>query len=198
MSLDKILSIGGKPGLYKLLTQTRTGFVAESLVDKKRISVSFQNNVSILSEIAIYTLDEELPLPEIFTKIKAKENGGQTSVSHKDDKLKLEEYFFELVPEYDEDRVYPSDIKKVIQWYNLLHKNGLQTLHHREIPPRKSSISPIISLYTYTYFLPNRSAVNDRSSHSFAQGKVPDWPGVLCNLPIPCFPVCSSLIRSSR
>ena len=125
MSLDKILSIGGRPGLYKLLTQTRTGFVAESLVDKKRISVGFQNNVSVLSEIAIYTLDEELPLREVFTKIQVKEKGGKTSVGHKEDKLKLEEYFFDLVPDYDEDRVYPSDIKKVIQWYNLLHENGI-------------------------------------------------------------------------
>ena len=125
MSLDKILSIGGKPGLYRLLTQTRTGFVAESLIDKKRISVGIHSNVSLLSEIAIYTLEEELPLKEVFSKIRDKENGGKTSVSHKEDKLKLEEYFFELVPEYDEDRVYPSDIKKVIQWYNLLHESGI-------------------------------------------------------------------------
>ena len=125
MSLDKILSIGGRPGLYKMLTQTRTGFVAESLIDKKKITVGLQNNVSVLSEIAIYTLDKELPLPDVFTKIKAKENGGKTSVGHKEDKLKLEEYFFELIPDYDEDRVYPSDIKKVIQWYNLLHDNGI-------------------------------------------------------------------------
>ena len=125
MSLDKILSIGGKPGLYKLLTQTRTGFVAESLIDSRRITVGIQSNVSLLSEIAIYTLDEELPLKEVFNKIKEKEQGGKTSVGHKDEKIKLEEYFFELVPDYDEDRVYPSDIKKVIQWYNLLHDNGI-------------------------------------------------------------------------
>ncbi len=126
MSLDKILSIGGKPGLYKLLTQTRTGFVAESLIDKKRITVGLHNNVSLLSEIAIYTLEKELPLSEVFLKIKEKEKGGKTSVGPKEDKLKLEEYFFELVPDYDEDRVYPSDIKKVIQWYNLLHDNGIR------------------------------------------------------------------------
>ena len=95
------------------------------LSTKKKISVGLQNNVSVLSEIAIYTLDEELPLREVFTKIQAKENGGKTSVGHKEDKLKLEEYFFDLVPDYDEDRVYPSDIKKVIQWYNLLHENGI-------------------------------------------------------------------------
>jgi len=125
MSLDKILSIGGKPGLYKLLTQTRTGFVAESLIDGKKVTVGMSNNVSVLSEIAIFTLQEELPLRSVFKKIQEKENGGKTSIGHKDDKLKLEEYFFEVVPDYDEDRVYPSDIKKVIQWYNLLHKNGI-------------------------------------------------------------------------
>ncbi len=125
MSLDKILSIGGRPGLYKLLTQTRTGFVAESLIDKKRISVGINSNVSLLSEIAVYTLEEELPLREVFTKIKSKENGGKTSVGPKEEKIKLEEYFFEVIPDYDEDRVYPSDIKKIIQWYNLLHDNGI-------------------------------------------------------------------------
>ncbi|WP_372974211.1 DUF5606 domain-containing protein [Muriicola sp.] len=125
MSLDKILSIGGKPGLFKLLTQTRSGFVAESLLDGKKVTVGMTNNVSVLSEIAIFTLEEELPLKAVFNKIKEKENGGKTSIGHKEDKIKLEEYFFEVVPNYDEDRVYPSDIKKVIQWYNLLHKHGI-------------------------------------------------------------------------
>lgn len=125
MSLDKILSIGGKPGLFKLVTQTRTGFVAESLLDGKRITVGMTSNVSVLSEIAIFTLEEELPLVTVFKKIQEKENGGKTSVGHKEDKLKLEEYFFEVIPDYDEDRVYPSDIKKVIQWYNLLHQHGI-------------------------------------------------------------------------
>ncbi|PKA97040.1 hypothetical protein B0O79_0688 [Flavobacteriaceae bacterium MAR_2009_75] len=125
MSLDKVLSIGGKPGLYKLVTQTRNGFVAESLLDKKRITVSMRSNVSVLSEIAIYTLDEELPLREVFLKIQVKEKGGKTSIGHKEEKIKLEEYFFEILPNYDEDRVYASDIKKVIQWYNILLENGI-------------------------------------------------------------------------
>lgn len=125
MSLDKILSIGGKPGLYKLLTQTRSGFVAESLLDGKKITVGFKNNVSVLSEIAIYTLEEEVPLREVFQNIQKKEDGGMTSVGHKDDKLKLEEYFFEILPNYDEDRVYMSDIKKVVQWYNILLEQGI-------------------------------------------------------------------------
>ena len=125
MSLDKILSIGGKPGLFKLITQTRSGFVAESLLDGKKITVGLRSNVSILSEIAIYTLEEELPLREVFQKIQVKEKGGKTSIPHKSEKIKLEEYFFEVLPNYDEDRVYGSDIKKVIQWYNLLHENGV-------------------------------------------------------------------------
>lgn len=125
MSLDKILSISGKPGLYQIVTQTRTGAVVESLIDKKRITVGAHSNISILSEIAIYTLTEEVPLREVLKSIKEKENGEQTSISHKDSKIKLEEFFFEVLPEYDEDRVYASDIKKVIQWYNILQKNDL-------------------------------------------------------------------------
>lgn len=124
MSLEKILSISGKPGLYQLKSQTRSGLLAESIVDGKKISVSARQNVSLLSEIAIYTLTEELPLSEVFSKISKKENGGE-AISHKSSKDELEEYFFEVLPEYDEDRVYPGDIKKVIQWYNLLTKNGI-------------------------------------------------------------------------
>ncbi len=124
MSLDKILAISGKPGIYELKTQTRSGFVAESLLDGKRISVGLRHNVSILSEIAIYTLTEEIPLREVFEKIKTKEDGGPT-INHKVSKDELEEFFFNVIPDYDEDRVYPSDIKKVVQWYNILQKNDL-------------------------------------------------------------------------
>ena len=124
MSLDKILTISGKPGLYQLQNQTRNGFLAISLIDGKKISVSARQNVSILAEIAIYTLTKELPLSEVFTKIFDKEKGGE-AISHKSTKDELEEYFFEILPDYDEDRVYPSDIKKIVQWYNLLTKNGI-------------------------------------------------------------------------
>lgn len=139
MSLEKILAISGKPGLYKLVTQTRGGFVAESLIDKKRLSVRIQQNVSLLSEIAIYTLTEEVPLKQVFKNIKDKENGAQTSVNPKDSKDKLEEYFFDVLPNYDEDRVYASDIKKIIQWYNLLHEH--QMLDNLETEVETSSVS---------------------------------------------------------
>lgn len=138
MSLDKILSISGKPGLYKIVAQTRAGFVAESLIDKKKMSINMHSNVSMLSEIAIYTLTEELPLREVFKKIKEKENGKSTSISHKDSKDVLEEYFFEILPDYDEDRVYASDIKKVIQWYNLLQAQDLLNFLDEESETPKS------------------------------------------------------------
>lgn len=128
MGLEKVLAISGKPGLYKLVTQTRGGFVAESLMDGKRLSISLQNNVSVLSEIAIYTLTEEVPLYKVLGKIRDKENSKICSVKPKDGKDKLEEYFFDVLPDYDEDRVYASDIKKVVQWYNLLQKHEMLNL----------------------------------------------------------------------
>lgn len=124
MKLDKVMSISGKPGLYELKTQTRGGFVAESMLDGKKITVNLRHNVSLLSEIAIYTYTEEVPLREVFQKIQEKEN-GEEAISHKESKNKLEEYFSDVLPDYDEDRVYTSDIKKIIQWYNLLVSKGV-------------------------------------------------------------------------
>lgn len=124
MKLDKVLAISGKPGLYQLQSQTRSGFLAISLLDGKRITVGLRNNVSLLSEIAIYTLEEEKPLREVFSAIKEKENGQKTAISHKAEKHELEEYFFSVLPNYDEDKVFANDIRKIIQWYNLLIDKG--------------------------------------------------------------------------
>ena len=120
MNLTKVLAISGKPGLYHLETQTRSGFLATSLADGKRISVGIRNNVSLLSEIAIYTLEKEVPLTEVFTNMKNFEDGKEARISPKSDGATLEEYFSQVLPNYDRDRVYASDIKKIIQWYNLL------------------------------------------------------------------------------
>ena len=124
MKLNQILTISGKPGLYQLQSRTRSGFLALSLLDQKRISIGLRNNVSLLSEIAIYTLEGEKPLEEVFKAIKEKENGQKTAVSHKATEDELEAYFFSVIPKYDEDKVYPSDIKKIIQWYNILIDKG--------------------------------------------------------------------------
>ena len=124
MSLEKIIAISGKPGLYELISQTRGGFLVTSLADGKKQSISMRNNVSVLSEIAIYTYDEEVPLKDVFKSIFKKENGGE-AINHKSSKKELENYFQEVLPSYDEDRVYASDIKKIVQWYNLLQKTDL-------------------------------------------------------------------------
>jgi len=126
MGLDKILAISGKPGLYELTAQTRGGFVAKSMLDGRKIAVNMRHNVSILSEIAIYTYTEEIPLGEVFQKISEKEDGKET-ISHKVSKKEMEDFFSEILPDYDEDRVYASDMKKIIQWYNLLVANGMTT-----------------------------------------------------------------------
>lgn len=131
MELEKVLSISGKPGLYELKAQTRGGFVAESMLDGKKISVNIRHNVSLLSEIAVYTYTEEVPLREIFQKIYEKENGGE-AISPKESKAKLESYFAEVLPDYDVDRVYISDIKKIMQWYNLLVSKGVTSFEKSE------------------------------------------------------------------
>ena len=124
MNLEKILSISGKPGLYALKVQTRSGFIAESLLDGKKITVGLKVNVSLLSEISIYTYNEEKPLADIMRIIAIKEDNGP-AISHKEDNAKLITYFTEILPEYDSERVYPSDIKKVLNWYNLLQSKGM-------------------------------------------------------------------------
>lgn len=126
MGIEKILAISGKPGLYELKLQTRTGFVAESLLDGKKITVGLRSNVSLLSEISVYTYDGEKRLSEVLRAIAEKEDNGP-ALSHKEDNAKLETYFREVLPDFDEDRVYASDIKKILNWYNLLQPKGLVT-----------------------------------------------------------------------
>lgn len=124
MNVEKILAISGKPGLYDLKIQTRSGFVAESLLDGKKITVGMKSNVSLLSEISMYTHTEERPLVEIMRAIAVKENEGP-AISHKEDNAALLAYFKQIVPDYDEERVYLSDIKKVLNWYNILQAKGM-------------------------------------------------------------------------
>ena len=124
MNLEKVLAISGKPGLYLLKVQTRTGFVAESLIDGKKITVGLKSNVSLLSETSIYTNDAEKPLAEVMRNIAIKEDNGP-ALSHKESNDKMTAYFLEILPDYDQDRVYPSDIKKVLNWYGILQAKGM-------------------------------------------------------------------------
>jgi len=123
MKDTRIISVAGKPGLYKLLTSTKGGVIAESLIDKKRTMVPF-TGISALDEIAIYTYSEEIPLWKVFDSI-AEKLEMKEAISHKSPAHELNTFFREILPEYDEERVYPSHIKKVIQWYNILLDTGL-------------------------------------------------------------------------
>lgn len=143
MNLEKILSISGKPGLYELKVQTRTGFVAESLLDGKKSTVGLKVNVSLLSEISIYTINEEKPLTEVMRNIAIKENEGP-AISHKEDNAKLVAYFTEILPEYDSERVYPSDIKKVLNWYNLLQSKGLVSKEEPKVENAEEVLESVV------------------------------------------------------
>ncbi|MDG1778578.1 MAG: DUF5606 domain-containing protein [Flavobacteriaceae bacterium] len=137
MALDNILAISKKPGLYKLINPSRGGYIVESFLDQKRTFVKADKNLSLLSDISIYTLDGEISLSEVFDKIYEKENGTETSTSPNASKDDLEEYLFSVLPNFDEDRVYPSDIKKLLRWYNLLVSLDIFGTSDQEISTEK-------------------------------------------------------------
>jgi argininosuccinate lyase len=122
MTLEKIVAISGKPGLYQIISQSAKGLIVESLIDKKRMPVNALQNVSVLNDIAIYTHEGEEPLRTIFKTIAEKVENKEV-LDHKESNDKLTDFFSEILPNYDEERVYASNIKKVVQWYNLLAKN---------------------------------------------------------------------------
>lgn len=121
MDLSKILSISGKPGLYKMVAQSKNGAIVESLADKKRFPAFASERISSLEEISIFTNDEDMHLKDVLKAIHEKQN-GEKAIDHKSDPKKLKEFFEAAIPDYDQDRVYVSDIKKVLNWYNLLHE----------------------------------------------------------------------------
>ena len=124
MSLEKILAISKKPGLFKLVNPSRGGYIVTSMLDQRRSFVKMGKNLSLLSEISVYTLEAELPLADVFKKIFKKENGKKSTINPKASKDALEAYFFSVLPNFDENRVYSSDIKKIMKWYNLLVEDG--------------------------------------------------------------------------
>ncbi len=123
--LKKILSISGKPGLYKLVSTSKTITLVESLIDKKRLPIYPQEKIVSLGEIAIYTLEDEIPLKDVFTKIKENENGEKIADDVKSSNKEMFSYFETVLPTYDKEKVYASDIKKIINWYNLLIENNI-------------------------------------------------------------------------
>ncbi len=130
--LKEILSISGKPGLFKLISQGKNMFLAESLADKKRVPVYPRDKVVSLGDIAIYTEDEDIPLSVVLTNIKIKEKEQPIQINSNIQPSELRAYFETVLPEFDKERVYPSDIKKVMGWYNLLIKSGFTNFEKKE------------------------------------------------------------------
>ena len=118
--LKEILSVTGKPGLFKLVSQGKNMLIVESLIDGKRIPAYTKDKVVSLGDIAIFTETAEVPLGEVLEALKAKENAAVSSLDPKADNDKLRKYMGEILPDYDRERVYPSDIRKLISWYNIL------------------------------------------------------------------------------
>ena len=140
MNLEGIINVSGKPGLYKVVSRGKNAVIAESLTDGKKIPLFAHNQSNMLDEISIYTYDDTKPLSEILDAIAIKET-AEKALSHKSSTTQLTDYFREILADYDEERVYISDIKKVIQWYNAMQQYGLIKLpksKKRKNPSKKA------------------------------------------------------------
>ncbi len=124
MNLKDLMAISGESGLFRFIAQGKNAVIVEHIETGKRMAAHGTAKVSSLEDIAIYTNDEEVPLSKIFDLIWEKENGGE-AISHKSKSDELTSYFGEVLPEFDRERVYPSDIKKIVHWYNTLQKLDL-------------------------------------------------------------------------
>ena len=120
MDLTDIISISGKSGLHTIVGQSKNNVIVESLIDGKRFPTFSTNRISALKGISIYTIEGETLLSDVYRKIHEKEKGGKC-IKHSEDASKLRAYLEEIVPDFDKEQVYNSDIKKLFQWYNILH-----------------------------------------------------------------------------
>lgn len=130
--LKKILSISGRPGLFKLVSQAKGALIVEALSTGKRTLEYSHDKVTSLGDIAMYTQSGEEPLYKVLDSVKKKENGAVASVSPKADKEVLRTYFAEILPDFDTERVYPTDISKLISWYNILVQSGITDFSVKE------------------------------------------------------------------
>lgn len=123
IDLTGIISISGQPGLFKIVAQSKNGIIVEGLSDKKRTNIYASTKVSTLSDISMFTTGDDKPIEEIMTSIFEKEKGGAAPENKTDDKT-IEKYFSEILPDYDKERVYVSNIRKLLNWYNTLQTSG--------------------------------------------------------------------------
>lgn len=167
MNLTGIISISGKPGLSKIVSQTRTGLIVESLIDGKRTPVHGAERVSSLEDISIYTYEEDVLLKDIFQKM-FDDSKGTAVLSHKSSTSELSTYLKTILPNYDSERVYGSDIKKLVQWYNLLQSKDLLTV---EIDASTSSTTDKKLEKTIKAKPQPKAAMAPKGASSAAKGK---------------------------
>ncbi len=137
MDLSGILSIGGYPGLFKMVSQMKSGLVVESLLDGKRMPAYATQKILALEDISIYTDEDDVPLADVF-ELLAKKTGGKPALNPKKaSAAELGDYLAEVLPDYDRDRVYNSDMKKLFQWFNLLADKGMLKPEEKEEKPKK-------------------------------------------------------------
>ena len=137
--LKGILAISGQPGLFKVLSEGKNGVIVESLLTGKKQTAFASAKMSTLEDIAIYTTHEDFPLKQVFRKISDLENGN-AAINSNSKPEELKKYFEKVLPDFDRERVYVSDIKKVLTWYNLLHEKGLLNFEE-ETPQAEESLS---------------------------------------------------------
>ena len=136
MDLSGIISISGRPGLFKVVAQGKNSIIVDSLTENKRFPAYASDRISALDYISIYTVEGDKPLRDIFSDIYKKQAKG-TAPSHKEDITTLQAFLIDILPNYDEERVYPSDIKKLFQWYNILHASNNLKPKEEEKPAKK-------------------------------------------------------------
>ena len=133
--LKEILAVSGKPGLYRLVSKGNNLSIIESLADKKRIPAYTRDKIISVENVLIFVEDGEVSIGEVFTAIKEKENGGNVSIDYvKAESDELRAYFEEVLPNFDRERVYPTDIKKLLKWYDLLIANEITDCSKKDEP----------------------------------------------------------------
>ena len=136
MDLNKILSIAGKPGLYKLVAQSKNGLIIESLLDGKRMNAFMNEKISSLEEISLFSHNEDVALKDVLRNM-FNQTKGQKAIDNKADDAAVKAFFGQIVPDYDKERVYVSHMRKVIGWYNLLLEKGMLDFTEEEVTESK-------------------------------------------------------------
>ena len=140
MDIKGIIAISGKPGLFKVAAQGRNNIIVQSLENEKKFPAFASDKISALDDISIYTVDEDVPLADVYEKL-AKKEDYKKSISHKETSAKLREHLATFLPDFDEERVYDADIKKLFQWYNILVDHGYVTKETKKDAEKESDSS---------------------------------------------------------